>query len=104
LPENTKENKLSTPEDEEAKLLSELRRKELDEKAWQIVYSSQPANLKTYMVLADGETYTETKNCTMILVDSKLAELDGIDLDLEVAHVVKRGWYSKYVKILTKLG
>jgi hypothetical protein len=53
------------------------------------------------MVLRDGETYTELTGCTIVTMDITAMATDGVDPDAEVAQAVKRGYYSKYVKVLT---
>jgi len=61
-----------------------------------------PTDPKACMVLNDGETYTTLQDCTIVQADFAAMDRDGVDPDLEIAHAVKQGWYSKYVKIVTR--
>jgi len=54
------------------------------------------------MVLNDGETYSTLQDCTIVVVDLIAVAQDGVDLDMEVKAAVRQGYFSKYVKLLTR--
>ena len=78
----------------------------LTERAWQMVdqrtQMKRPMNPSTLMVLNDGETYSTLQDCTIVVVDLIAVAQDGVDLDMEVKAAVRQGYFSKYVKLLTR--
>lgn len=78
----------------------------IEEQVWQAVdqrtQMKRPMNPSTLMVLNDGETYSTLQDCTIVVVDLIAVAQDGVDLDMEVKAAVRQGYFSKYVKLLTR--